>query len=141
MNEKEWAPAGVFDIFGDRLCRKILVLASAQPVSADDLAEQLDVSKPTVYRRVNALHEHDLLSQQQQFDIDGNHYQQFETTLEQVVFEIDDGGYNIQLQMRQSLADQFESFWSDLDEGKPETTRATDLGTDHDSSESKSDHV
>lgn len=138
MGEKEWAPSDVFGLFGDRLARRILVLASERPVSAEDLAEQLDVSRPTIYRRVNALIDYDLLNEQQQLDVDGNHYQTVETTLKQVVFEIEDGGYNVSLQMRQSLADQFESFWSDLDQPSHEASGALDgqhdprgAGTDH----------
>lgn len=126
MGEKEWSPSDVFDVFGDRLARRILVLASERPVSADDLSEQLDVSRPTIYRRVNALIDYDLLNEQQRLDADGNHYQTVETTLKQVVFEIEDGGYNVSLEMRQSLADQFESFWSDLDQPGAEETRGVD---------------
>lgn len=139
MAEKEWEPSDVFDVFGDSLARRILVLASERPVSADDLADQLDVSRPTIYRRVNALVDYDLLSEQQQLDADGNHYQTVETTLKEVVFEIEDGGYNVSLQMRQSLADQFESFWSDLDQPTDGIERPDDqpdrdprgAGTDH----------
>lgn len=140
MGEKEWAPSDVFDVFGDSLARRILVLASERRVSADELAEQLDVSRPTIYRRVNALTDYDLLTEQQQLDVDGNHYRTVETTLKQIAFEIDDGGYNVSLQMRQSLADQFESFWSDLDHPSEDGAAAPDdrpdrgpkgVGTDH----------
>ncbi|MFB6353165.1 MAG: HTH domain-containing protein [Halobacteriales archaeon] len=120
MGEKEWDPSDVFDVFGDSLARRILVLASERPLSADDLAEQLDVSRPTIYRRVNALRNYDLLRERQQIDADGNHYQRFETTLKRVTLEIGDGGYDVSLTMRQRLAEQFESFWNDLEESKPE---------------------
>lgn len=123
MGEKEWAPMDVFDIFGDALTRRILVLASEQPLSADELAGTLDTSHPTVYRRINALLEYDLLKEQQQIDAEGNHYKTFETTLNRIAFEIDDGGYDIDIQMRQNLVDQFGDFWSDLSEpGAVETT-------------------
>lgn len=114
MGEKEWDPAGVFDLFGDDLARQILVLASEQPLSADELARTLDTSHPTVYRRVNALLEYDLLDEQQQIDAEGNHYKTFETTLTRIAFEIEDGGYTIDVQMRQNLVEQFDDFWSDL---------------------------
>lgn len=115
MGEKEWDPSGIFDVFGDTLARRILVFASDRPVSADDLATELDVSRPTVYRRVNALIAYDLLRERQEIDVNGNHFQSYETTLQRVTFEIENGGYNIDLTMRQNLADQFESFWSDLE--------------------------
>lgn len=123
MGEKEWAPSDVFDVFGDSLARQLLVLASDRPLSADDLAQQLGVSRPTIYRRVNALIDYDLLRERQQIDAKGNHYQLFETTLQRITLEIDNGGYTIDLTMRQSLADQFESFWTDLEGSSSEHER------------------
>lgn len=118
MADKEWTPSDVFDVFGDELARRILVLASERPMSADELSDLLNVSEPTIYRRLNALLNYDLLSQEQQLDPEGNHYQTVETTLQKVVMEIEDGGYNVNLQMRQSLADQFDSFWSGIEESQ-----------------------
>lgn len=135
MGEKEWVPSDVFDVFGDALARRILVLASDRPVSADDLATQLDFSKPTIYRRVNALIDYDFLRERQQIDVKGNHYQSYETTLRSVTLEINDGGYNINLSMRQSLADQFESFWTDLEGAASEPPLETDTEPDRDSTE------
>lgn len=123
MGDKEWTPMDVFDLFGDGLTRRILVLASEHPMSADELARTLDSSHPTIYRRINALLEYDLLNEQQQIDAEGNHYKTFETTLNRIAFEIDDGGYNIDIQMRQNLVDQFGDFWSNLgDTGVGEPT-------------------
>lgn len=118
MGGKEWNPANVFEIFGDELTRQILVLASEEPLSAGELSEHLDASLPTVYRRVNALLEHDLIAEHQQIDRDGNHYKTFETTLKRVSFEIEAGGYNVDVEMRRSLVDQFGELWSDLGEGR-----------------------
>lgn len=119
MGEKQWAPTNIFDVFGDQLARQILVLTSERPMSADDLSDHLDASPPTIYRRINALIEYDLMKSQQQVDESGHHYQTFETTLKRIAFEIEDGGYNIDVQMRRSLVDQFNAFWSDLEESSP----------------------
>lgn len=116
MGGKEWNPEGIFDLFGDDLTRRILVLASEKPLSADELAQTLDTSHPTIYRRINALLEYDLVNEQQQIDSEGNHYKTFETTLQRISFEIETGGYNIDIQMRQNLVDQFDDFWSELGE-------------------------
>lgn len=114
MGEKEWEPLDVLDVFADSHARSILVLASAGPLSADDLADQFDVSRPTIYRRLNALVDYGLLAPSQQIDADGNHYRVYETALRRVTFDINDGGYDIDLQLRQSLTGQFESFWTDF---------------------------
>lgn len=121
MGDKEWSPSDVFDVFGDELSRQILVLTSEQPLSADDLAAYLDTSTPTVYRRLDGLGEYDLITESQQIDTDGNHYKTFETTMKRISFEITEGGYTIDLQMRHSLADQFDSFWSDLEQSSHRT--------------------
>lgn len=114
MGEKEWNPTEVFDLFGDDLSRRILILASEEPVSADEIATTLDTSHPTVYRRINALAEYDLVREHQMIDADGNHFKTFETTLRRIAFEVDEGGYNIDIQMRQDLVEQFSDFWSGL---------------------------
>lgn len=115
MGEKEWSPESVFDLFGDDLVRRILVLASDRAVSADDLDEHLEASRPTIYRRLNALLDRDLLVEHQEIDERGNHYKSFETALERVSFAIEDGGYDIDLELRRGLVDQFQAFWSDLE--------------------------
>lgn len=133
MGEKEWDPATVLDVFGDELARRILVLASDRPVAAHDLAEQLEVSEPTVYRRVNTLLEYDLVRENQEIDADGNHYKSYETALKRASFEIEAGGYNIVLELRRNLADQFDAFWSELERSgagdRPEPTPRTDRGS------------
>lgn len=132
MAEKEWSPSNVFDVFGDDLSRRILVLASERPLPADELVEMLDVSRPTVYRRVNALIEQDLVVERQQVDADGHHYKTFETTLERISFEIDDGGCNIDIRMRRSLVDQFDALWLDLEEASPEEDLTAADGAERD---------
>lgn len=125
MGEKQWEPTNVFDVFGDRLARRVLVLTSERPLSVDALSEHLDASPPTIYRRVNTLIEYDLVTSQQQVDENGHHYRTFETTLKRIAFEIEDGGYNIDVQMRRSLVDQFEAFWSDLEDSSPDGSLET----------------
>jgi DNA-binding transcriptional ArsR family regulator len=112
---KEWEPENVFDVFGSELARRILVLASSDPVSAEEIAERCDSSLPTVYRRLNTLEEHDLLRENQQVDADGNHYNTYQTKLQKVCFTVEDGGFTIDLQLRQDLVDKFGAFWSDLE--------------------------
>ena len=115
MGEKEWSAESVFDLFGDDLARRILVLASDRAVSADDLDDHLEASRPTIYRRLNALLDRDLLVEHQELDERGNHFKSFETALERVSFAIEDGGYDIELELRRGLVGQFQAFWSDLE--------------------------
>lgn len=133
MADKEWSAETVFDLFGDEHARHILVLASQKPMSADEIAEHLDVSLPTVYRRVDTLSDYSLLEEGMSVTEDGNHYTTYETTLRQVTFEIDSGGYNIDIEMRRHLVDQFEAFWEDLDRTSPDLGRESSARPDNDS--------
>lgn len=123
---REWQPSNVFDVFGDDHARRILVATSEQPMAADDLADLLDVSTPTVYRRANTLIDYDLLRERRQIDPDGNNYKTYEATLKRIAFEIDDGGYEIDITMRRSLVDQFDTFWSDLERSGSEPLGSID---------------
>jgi DNA-binding transcriptional ArsR family regulator len=114
---REWDPENVFDVLGSEEVRRILALADVQPMSAGELADHLDASQPTIYRRVNACQEYDLLAEDTRIDEEGNHYKVFETTLERVCLEIDDGGFDVTISLRRDLVDRFTDFWGDLEEG------------------------
>lgn len=81
MSDKEWEAENIFDLFGDTLARHILVLTSRIPMAADELADYLDVSHPTIYRRINTLQNYDLLEKEFQITADGHNDKTFETTL------------------------------------------------------------
>lgn len=121
MSDKEWTATSVFELFGDELSRQILVLASVQPVSVAALAERLDASKPTIYRRVNTLVDHDLVREEIHPDrVDGNHHKRFETTLKRATIEIEDGGLDVNVELRRDLVDQFEAFWKEFGGSAPQ---------------------
>lgn len=138
MGEIESDPIRIFDLFGDNLSRRILILASEQPLSADELATTLDASHPTIYRRINALLDYDLVREEQHIDADGNHYKTFETTLNRIAIEVDDGGYTVDIRMRQNLVDQFGDFWSDL--GESDLGGSIDPDTTDEASDGRYDH-
>ncbi|MFB6154969.1 MAG: ArsR/SmtB family transcription factor [Haloferacaceae archaeon] len=115
-----WDPDNVMDVFGNEYARQILALGSVEPMPAEDMAEVLDASLPTVYRRVNVLLEYDLLKERTQVDDEGHHYKTFETSLRRVAFEVEDGGVNIDMELRRDLFDRFSDFWQELeDAGSP----------------------
>lgn len=111
---KEWDPDTLFDVFGSESARNILALASVESMSAHELADHLDISEPTVYRRLNVLQNYDLVAEDTRIDDDGNHYKTYETNLERVAFEIDEGEFVVDVRLKRDLVDQFERFWEDL---------------------------
>jgi len=85
---RDWDPENVFDVFGNEEVRRILAFADQRPMSAEELAERLAVSQPTVYRRI---------------DEEGNHYKVYETTLEQICFEVESGGFDVNIELRRDV--------------------------------------
>lgn len=114
---KEWDPDTVFDILGCEIAREILALASLRPLSASQLADRCGVSEPTIYRRINALEEHDMLAEQTEIADDGHHYKQFRTTLQEARFHVEDGTYDIDIRINRDYSDRFVDLWSDLEQG------------------------
>jgi len=113
----EWDPEDVFEVLGNEHVRQILALADVRPLSADELAEHTDASLPTVYRRVDVLQEYDMIREETRIDDEGNHYKVYETALEQVCFEVANGGFTVNVELREDLVDKFSDFWSDLERG------------------------
>jgi DNA-binding transcriptional ArsR family regulator len=101
----EWDAETLFDVFERETARKILALTSVEPMSAQALAARTDESEPTIYRRLNALEAYDLVEERTRLDEDGNHYSVYETNLEAVCFELEDGGFTIDVTYRKELVD------------------------------------
>lgn len=117
MTDKEWSPGNVLDVFGDSIARATLVVASEQPVTAQDLAERLDVSCPTIYRRIGPLVDANLLRERQGIDQSGNQPSEYRTVLDEVTLAVESGEYEVDIRLRQDLAEDFESMWADLEQG------------------------
>lgn len=119
---KEWEPESVFDLLGSERARRILALASEESLSADDLAEHCDASLPTIYRRLNALVEFDLLHEETRIDADGNHYKTYEADVERISVVVGGGDLDVEVEPRgEDMVDRFERFWGDL-EGEAKAT-------------------
>lgn len=92
----------------DPTVRTILTQTSQEPMSATTLSDHCDVSKPTVYRRLDDLRECGLLVEQTQLDPDGGHHRTvYSTNLERVTVELQDGSLRVQIDRREDMADRF----------------------------------
>jgi len=101
----DWDPETLFDVLGSEEVRRILALADREPTSAGELADRLDVSQPTVYRRLDACEAYDLVERGTTIDDEGNHYQVYETNLERLCYVVDDGGFDVHVELRQDVVD------------------------------------
>ena len=113
MSDQRDADA-VLDVLGDEHARAILALVSEEPMSAPALADRLDVSEPTAYRRVNELLDAGLLREDTRIDADGNHYKTFEASVDAIEIAVQDGSLGVAAGSPDDLVDRFGSFWSDL---------------------------
>ena len=93
--------AAVAELLEDETARRILLETRTQPMSADTLSERCNVSPSTVYRRIDDLREHDLLVEQTRPNEEGHHYQVYVATLDRVVVDVTDDGYEVELHHRE----------------------------------------
>ncbi|MFD1687201.1 helix-turn-helix domain-containing protein [Halobellus litoreus] len=128
---KEWEPENVFDVLGSEIARQILALASLRPLSANKLAEHCDVSEPTIYRRIHALQEYDMLDEQMEIDDDGHHYKRFRTNLKEARFRVEDGQFGIDIQLKKDYTDKFTDFWNDLEKGAEDVSNDANPDSRH----------
>jgi Fe2+ or Zn2+ uptake regulation protein len=115
---KEWNPNDIFEVLASEHARKILAAASIRPVSAQELKNICETSLPTVYRRVNALITYDLLSDQLEIESDGTHYSTYTSDLNEIRIRVEDGEFNVNIEIQKDSVDQFGEMISDLETGQ-----------------------
>ncbi len=114
----------LLDLLSDDYARSILAATSVKPMSAKQIADECDMSQPTVYRRVEWLQEHGLVEEQTQVRTGGNDYSVYAATLSEFSLELDDGDYESTVervaplefpgQREESTADRMTKMWENL---------------------------
>ena len=105
----------ILDTIGDEHARRVLAAISREPRSAKDLAEECDLSLPTVYRRIDMLEQYDLVTDRTLVADDGNHYKVYESNFESTVISLEDDEYTVRIYREENLPDRFSQLWDDLD--------------------------
>ena len=116
MPEDE-SPADLFALLDDEYARAILAATSQRPMSAPTLAEVCDASRPTVYRRIERLKEHDLVSETVVLDgDDGHHRRVYEARFSGLSVTLVDGEYRLSVDRRERdhPADRFTDMWESI---------------------------
>lgn len=118
------APGELFDLLSDEYARDILAATSVRPMSASELADECDMSEPTVYRRVEWLRDHDLIEERTRIETGGNNYNVFAATLSGISVELEDGTFEAAVertapeefpgQGAEDTADRFKEMWENL---------------------------
>jgi predicted transcriptional regulator len=104
----------ILDTIGDEHARRVLAAISREPKPAKELAEECDLSLPTIYRRVEMLEEHDLVKDRTLVADDGNHYKVYECNFESTVISLEDDEYRVRIYREENLPDRFSQLWDDL---------------------------
>ncbi|GGN16924.1 ArsR/SmtB family transcription factor [Halarchaeum nitratireducens] len=108
----------LLDALGDERSRAVLAALNEEPRSAKELANALDVSLPTVYRRLDTLEESDLVTAQTTVADDGNHYKQYACAFAALSIRLDGDEYVVDVQRTDGLADRFDDLWTELSGGE-----------------------
>ena len=112
---KAWDPDDIFEVLASEDVRRILVATSVRPMSAKELADICDRSLATIYRRVQAMEDYDLLSEELARDPDGTQYNEYKSDLNEITISVDEGRLNVNIDIEKDTVDQFAELIEDLE--------------------------
>lgn len=90
-NQTDVSGEELLELLGDSYTRCVLNAVIESPKSGSDIVEATDVSKATVYRRLETLCEAGLVESRTVFDPDGHHHEEFEAAIDGVSVDFEDG--------------------------------------------------
>lgn len=88
-------------LLNDTYARDILSALASEPQSGRALAENCDISRPTVYRRLNRLEAAGFVTTELSPDPDGHHRNEFHLVRDRLTVVIDDGSVAVTAHSRQ----------------------------------------
>ena len=92
----------LLDLLGDEYTRRVLDAVIEEPRTGSEIIDVTSVSKPTVYRRLNALEDAGIVTSELSLDPEGHHCEQFRAVAEQLSFTVDEDGVRVQIRRTQS---------------------------------------
>lgn len=104
----------ILDTIGDSHARTVLAEVSRKEQSAKELAAGLDLSLPTIYRRLEMLESHDLVKERTLVADDGNHYKEYTCNFNSTVISLEDDDFEVRIFREENLPDRFSQLWDDL---------------------------
>lgn len=107
----------ILDAIGDQYARDVLAAICREPRSAKELAEELDHSLQTIYRRIDLLEEHELVSAHVRIAADGNHHQVYDSNFDSVLISVEEDEYDVRIYRRDDLPERFGDLWEELSKG------------------------
>ena len=114
MGDEEQTVEEILDALGDAEARRILAAINPEALSAKEIAERLDLSLPTVYRRLDMLVARDLVVARTLVAENGNHYKVFECNFESTVITLDDEEFKAQVHHGEGIPERFSTLWEEF---------------------------
>jgi len=96
QNEPSVDPEELLSLLSDDYARSILKTISEQGRPARKIAERTDLSRPTVYRRLNRLEEAGLVDTRVALHSEGHHRQHYIATLSEVQLSFEEGQVTVE---------------------------------------------
>lgn len=106
--------ATVADVLADDVASGILRETYDDARSAHELADVLETSPPTVYRRLETLETADLVVASTRPDPDGHHTDVYRANVDRVVVHLDADGFTIEVDRPRTMADRFTTIIEDM---------------------------
>jgi len=106
----------LLELLGQERVRQILAATSQESRSAKELSTECDVALSTIYRRVEAMIENDLLVERTRIEGDGSQHSVYEANIDHLDVDIDDGTIDVSVHVRENAAQRFSRIWSDIRE-------------------------
>lgn len=104
----------LFTALADDTSRAILTHSSETDRSAEELAESIDASITTIYRRLEHLTEQDLLREAIRIDKAGNHRRVYRAAIRRIEIELADERIHTRVEWDEDMADRFTRLWEGL---------------------------
>lgn len=112
---EDWELTEVVSLLDDEYARAILRETSTEPMSASTLSDRCEASLPTIYRRVNALTDADLLAERTELDDGGDHYSVYVARLDNLTIDLGDGAFELRVSLTEDdPADRFTDLFEGL---------------------------
>ncbi|WP_435361537.1 ArsR/SmtB family transcription factor [Haloarchaeobius sp. DFWS5] len=89
--DDDTSTAELLDLFGDEYTRRIFEAVAERPRTGRAVAEAAAVSRPTAYRRLNALRDAGLVVSEMTISESGHHRERFETAVDGLSLTVSTG--------------------------------------------------
>lgn len=86
----------MLSLLSDEYARRVLRALVEEPLSAREVVDRLEMSRATVYRRLNRLESAGVLESSMRIDPEGHHRRQFHVVVDRMRLSVESGGVTLE---------------------------------------------